>query len=159
MVEKKIKEALKKRTIILGVGNPERRDDGVGIYLASRLMGRVHARVLNCEEIPECFTDVVRDFAPDTVMILDAVHMNRSPGAVAVFKDSDILKTGHSNHNASIELLMKYLAEETGAEVLLVGIQPENTNHGRKMTPYVRNSADELYTLMTGRNGKCCSVN
>ena len=120
MVEKRIKAALKKKTVILGVGNPERRDDGVGVYLASRLMGRVNARVLNCEEIPECFTDTVREVSPDTVMILDAVHMNKPPGTIAVFEEADILKTAHHGSNTSTcEKFIK--AVDPGIAIICVG--------------------------------------
>jgi len=145
--------------VILGIGNPDRGDDGVGPYLAKRLTGRLDAEVINCEEIPESYTGVIRKLQPDTIMILDAVCMGEKPGAIAVLTRQEVSTAGYSTHNASIGLLMKYLEEETGAEVLLLGIQPGNTSYGSPMTPRVRETADTLYSMMTGEGAKCLSAN
>lgn len=145
--------------VILGIGNPDRGDDGVGPYLAERLTGRVDAEVINCEEIPEAYTGVIKELQPDTVIILDAVCMGEKPGAVAVLTQQGVSTAGYSTHSASIGLLMKYLKQETGAEVFLLGIQPGNNSYGSPMTTQVRETADTLYSMMVGEDTKCLSVN
>lgn len=145
--------------VILGIGNPDHGDDAVGPYLAERLAGRIDAAVINCEEIPESYTGVIRRLQPDTVIVLDAVSMGEKPGAVAVLTQEEVSTAGYSTHNASIGLLMKYLKQETGAEVFLLGIQPGNTSCGSPMTPPVKEAADTLYSMMAGGDGKCLSVN
>jgi len=148
-----------KNVVILGIGNPDRGDDGVGPYLAERLAGQVDAEVINCEEIPESYTGVIRELQPDTIIILDAVSMGQKPGAVAVLTHQEVSTAGYSTHSASIGLLMKYLKQQTGAEVFLLGIQPGNTSYASPMTPHIRKTADTLYSMMTGGNAKCSSVN
>jgi hydrogenase 3 maturation protease len=145
--------------VILGIGNSDRGDDGVGPYLAEQLTGRIDAKVINCEEIPEAYTGVVRKLQPDTIIILDAVSMGEKPGAVAVLTRQRVSTAGYSTHNASIGLLMKYLKQETGAEVLLLGIQPGNTSYGCPMTTQVRKTADTLYSMIVGEGAECLSAN
>lgn len=148
-----------RNVVILGIGNPARGDDGVGPYLAERLTGRIDAEVINCEEIPESYTGVIRKLQPDTVIILDTVCMGEKPGAVAVLTPEEVSTTGYSTHNGSIGVLMKYLKQETGADVFLLGIQPGNTSYGSPMTTQVRETADMLYSMMVGEDAKCLSVN
>jgi hydrogenase maturation protease HycI len=147
-----------RNVVILGIGNPDRGDDGVGPYLAERLTGRINAKVINCEEIPESYTDVIRELQPDTIVILDAICMGQKPGTAAVLTWEEVSTAGYSTHNASIGLLMKYLRQETGAEVFLLGIQPGNTSYGSSITPAVRETADMLYSMMVGEDAKCSSV-
>ncbi|UCE99357.1 MAG: hydrogenase 3 maturation endopeptidase HyCI [Planctomycetota bacterium] len=145
--------------VILGIGNRDRGDDGVGPYLAEQLIGRVDAEVINCEEIPESYTGVVRKLKPDTVIVLDAVSMGEKPGAVAFLTQEEVSTMGYSTHNASVGLLMKYLNQATGAQVFLLGIQPENTSYGSPMTPRVRKTADALCSIMMGEDAKCLLAN
>ena len=148
-----------RNVVILGIGNPDRGDDGVGPYLAERLVGRINAKVINCEQIPEGYTGVIRELQPDTIIILDAICMGQKPGTVVALTWQEVSTTGYSTHNASIGLLMKYLNQETGAEVFLLGIQPGNTSYGSVMTAAVRETADILYSMMVGEDAKCSSVN
>lgn len=150
---------MKKKVVILGIGNPDRGDDGVGPYLAKRLIGRVNAEVMNCEEIPESYTGVVKKLRPELIIILDTVCMGAKPGAVTVLTHQEVSTAGYSTHNSSIGLLMKYLKEETGAEVLLLGIQPANNSYGSPMTARVRQTADMLCSMIVGEDAKCLLVN
>jgi hydrogenase 3 maturation protease len=148
-----------RKVVILGIGNSDRGDDGVGPHLAERLVGQINAEVINCEEVPESYTGVIKKLQPDIVIILDAVCMGEKPGAVAVLTQQEVSSAGYSTHNASIGLLMKYLKQETGAVVLLLGIQPGNNSYGNPMTTPVREMADTLYSMMVGEDTKCLSVN
>ncbi|UCE50082.1 MAG: hydrogenase 3 maturation endopeptidase HyCI [Phycisphaerales bacterium] len=148
-----------RNVVILGIGNANRGDDGVGPYLAERLTGRIDVEVINGEEIPERYTGVIRELNPDTIIILDAICIGEKAGAVAVLTAEDVSMAGYSTHNASIGLLMKYLQQETGAEVFLLGIQPGSTFYGSVMTAPVRETADVLYSMMVGEGTKCSSAN
>ncbi len=55
-----------RNVVILRISNSARGDDGVGPYLAGQLTGRIDAEVINCKEIPESYTGVIRELQLNT---------------------------------------------------------------------------------------------
>ncbi len=111
-------------TVLLGIGHPWRGDDGVGTALAQQLVDSKDFHVLVCEEVPENFTGPVRAFHPQTILLVDAVDAGAQPGDVLFLAADELNGIGVSAHHPSLRPLMSYLAQETGAQVVLLGIQP-----------------------------------
>ena len=117
------------KTIVLGVGNPILRDDGVGIHVAEQL--KQHFQNPNVT-IDEALTggmnllDLILGF--DRAILVDAVNVkNAQPGEVRRLYPSD-LSSVHSNnpHDASLLEALK-LAEILGEEripreIIIIGI-------------------------------------
>ena len=72
----------KSGTLIIGLGNQYRRDDGVGLVVAQRLKAAApeHARVL--EESGEGVALMESWKDADAVILIDAVHSGAKPGAL-----------------------------------------------------------------------------
>jgi hydrogenase 3 maturation protease len=121
------------KTVILGVGNMDRGDDGAGVAAAGRLKaalrgrGRARMRVLIGHETPENLTGEIRAFGPGLVLILDAADGARRPGAVFLVEKEKIADDGVSTHKISPAMLVCYLEESVGCRVLVLGIQPKTT--------------------------------
>jgi hydrogenase 3 maturation protease len=111
-------------SVVVGLGNPLRGDDAAGLLLARRLHGVPGLRVLEAEEGPEAELGRIRAGAPRAIVLVDAVEIGAPPGAVALLEAGDLRVDEPSTHRPPLGLVMRWLAEETGADVFLVGIQP-----------------------------------
>ena len=139
---------VKGRVLILGVGNPLRGDDGAGPYLIAQLKGRVNAALLDCEEVPENFLGQIVDYRPDSVLIIDAVDLGMTPGAVALLEEEELEGRGLSTHHAPLQLLIKCIKAETGSNVLVLGIQPKSTEFGCPISSEVKDTIGLLQSIL-----------
>ena len=129
---------LKGKVMIIGVGNPLRGDDAAGPYLIEKLRGQVDATLLDCEEVPENFLGKIVDSQPDSVVIIDAVHLGASPGAVAILEQDDVDNMSWSTHHTSLQLFMNCVKADTNADVFVLGIQPRITEFGSEISNEVK---------------------
>lgn len=109
----------------MGVGSYLRGDDSAGLRVARRLRraGLRDVLVLECSTAPEGFTDKVRGFEADHVVIVDAVHAGLAPGDVMVLEPSQLSGQAWDTHRPSLRLLALYLKQELGVESTFIGIQ------------------------------------
>ena len=147
--------------LILGIGNPILTDDAVGI-LVVRELGDIDADV---EEAPIgglSLLDFIQGY--DTVIIVDAVkrggpqeHQKErtQPGTVSVLKEHEIKRALHasSTHDVSfseaIELGRKLFSEEMPSEIIVVGIEVQDTETvSETPTEPVQKAIPEAVTLV-----------
>lgn len=136
------------RTAILGVGSVLRSDDGAGMYLIEllerELDGRGDLLLLGGSTAPENFTGVIKDFAPDTLLVVDASQMNRETGTVELIPENRISGATFSTHMLPMPVMLSYLREECGCAVHVIGIQPESIEMGDEMCSAVRAAVETL---------------
>ena len=126
------------------MGNPLRGDDGFGPALVARLKGRVKAVCLDGGSAPEIYAGKIVKEKPGTILMVDALHLGRRPGEYAVLRKDEIARSGFSTHDISPNLLLDYLAEETGAEIYMLGVQPESLRFGLELSEPVRQTLKKL---------------
>ncbi|MCX8204764.1 MAG: hydrogenase 3 maturation endopeptidase HyCI [Candidatus Nezhaarchaeota archaeon] len=114
-----------RRVAVLGVGSYLRGDDAAGLRLARKLKreGVQNVLVLECSTSPESFTDKVREFGADCVVIVDAVRAGLAPGSFIVLEPSQVDGVAWDTHSPSLKLLAYYLEREANVKVVLIGIQ------------------------------------
>ncbi|MBN1869743.1 MAG: hydrogenase 3 maturation endopeptidase HyCI [Candidatus Omnitrophica bacterium] len=127
-------KVLKGKVVCVGVGNVLRADDGLGPALIERIKGHVKAVCIDAGNAPESYTGKIIKESPDTILIIDAVHLGRSPGEYEILGKSDIIKSGFTTHDISPAMLIEYLQVQTKADIYLLGIQPENLTMGEEMS-------------------------
>jgi hydrogenase 3 maturation protease len=135
-----------KVTVLLGVGNRWRGDDSVGTLLAQELSSGKTFHVVNGEDVPENYTDRVRAFQPQTIILVDAVDGALPPGHVLVLRANDLNDIGFSAHHPSLRPLMNYLEAETGAQVVLLGIQRHSEAKSGSLSSEVNETLQSLKT-------------
>jgi hydrogenase maturation protease len=139
---------------LVGTGNPWRRDDGVGPWLAESLEG-AGLPVFNAEDVLENHVyDIARTDCRN-VVIMDAVAADLEPGAV-VFARLDGLRepAGPSTHKLALGLCGKIL-EAHGKRTYLLGIVPRDLDFGRGLTEEVERAASGVRDLiLRARAGK-----
>lgn len=146
-------DRIKGHTLIIGVGNTLRGDDGLGPFLVQELKGKVKADLLDAGEVPESYIGRIIETKPDTIIVVDAVHMQESPGTLAVIEIEELTRVSWSTHRLSLTLFMQYLQEHTGSTVFLIGVQPAYTELGYSMTLPVLETMRVLTTYFTNLLG------
>jgi len=130
---------------VIGIGNPDRGDDGVGPYLAAGLAGGVPGVVVDGGEVPESYVGKVREAKATLVLLLDAMEAGLAPGSIVCVDAASLTSaTPVSTHRVPLRLLAKYITSETGAQVFVLGIQKADSRYGSAMSPEVRRAADQL---------------
>ena len=134
------------KTLVLGLGNPVLRDDGVGWHVTRALRAR-RGREADLQ-IEECCRGglalMERMVGYDRVVVVDAMRIGVLPGSVRRLGVAD-LPTQHSasTHDVSLKTALA-VGRVAGAElppdhrVLLVGIEADDTEtFGETCTPLV----------------------
>jgi hydrogenase 3 maturation protease len=122
------------KTVILGIGNPLKRDDGIGPRLIERLDGRIAVSTINCGSTPENYTGSIRNKKPSTVVMVDAVDLRAKPGATRLLKPADVANETFTTHSVSLRTFSDFIASETGAEILILAIQPASVSFGTELS-------------------------
>lgn len=133
---------------IVALGNPYRRDDGVGPALVDRLRDRDRPSV-DCLDLGDAGFDlvhVVMDY--DAVVIVDAVDFGGDPGEVVVFDPADAMEIAdrrgtHATDAFELIELGDGLAE-TPTPIRVVGVQPAETGYGDELSPPVARTLPEM---------------
>ncbi|MCK4504268.1 MAG: hydrogenase maturation protease [Candidatus Aegiribacteria sp.] len=149
-LEEKIQELLKGRIVYMGMGNILRGDDGIGSKLVEELRKK-GAEVVDAGTVPENYVGPVKRLEPDTIVMIDAVHLGSEPGSVELLERDEILEnSGFSTHSLSPVLVMERLESETGATVFMLAIQPGTLELGAPMSPAVNLLLTTLPDLLPG---------
>lgn len=139
------------RVAILGIGSESRGDDAAGIRVVEKIQEKIdspHILVIVAGPVPESFTSKIKKFEPDYIMLIDSVDSEEHPGKISVIDPNRIVGEKLSSHRLPLSMMMEYLKEETGAEVILVGIQPNRVKMGSKMSGPVKKSVDNLAKIL-----------
>ncbi len=143
-----------KKVGIICLGNPLRRDDGIGLVLLDRLIEK-------SSQFPEEFEFIdggtggmglLHIFSRfDIVVLIDAVNLNCKPGKSKFFKLSDILTKKEKNTNfthvpdfLNVLELAKSLGE-LPEMVFIFGIQPNDTSYGCDLTIELSKKTDMIF--------------
>lgn len=147
-------------TIVLGIGNRLGGDDAAGTLVVDILNQRQHrAQALPSNEIitidagaaPESYTSVIRQHRPELLILVDAADMGLPPGALRTITPEKISNLIFSTHHMPLSVFIAYVEEFCG-NVLLVGVQPEQTEMGSGISKKVLKSVKKLAeSILEGR--------
>jgi hydrogenase maturation protease len=149
-LREQLEECLKGRLCLMGLGNTDYGDDGLGVRLAERLAAAGLPDVIVAGTMPERFIDaaITADF--DYLIFIDAVELGAPPGS-AVFLNSGEMAAKFpqiSTHKISLGLLAKLVEEKGTTKARLLGVQPESLKTGAGLSPAVGETLDLLYQLI-----------
>lgn len=131
------------RTIVVGIGNPNRGDDAIGLIVADQIKDKVPQTV----KVRKCYGDmaelieVFEDY--NTVLLVDAIQTNsKEPGYIHKFDDK--IKTYSaqcltSTHGLDLGQALE-LAKNLNSmpdNLLIYGIEAENFDHGAGLSSSV----------------------
>jgi len=141
-----------KHIAVLGIGNELNSDDGLGLLAAKELKkalaGVAGVKVFVTGSCPENFTGLVRRLSPTHVLLLDAVEMGERAGAIKLIDYKEIEEVMPSTHTLPLYMLAKYVEQEIGSKVSILGVQPKNLDFGTGLSTEVENSVGKLVLLV-----------
>jgi hydrogenase 3 maturation protease len=139
-----------KRLAILGIGNPLRGDDAIGLEVLKMLKGKVpkNVKLLECEMVPENFLGEIELFKPTHVLMVDAAHLEIEPGRARIVPPEKISGTALSTHAMPLSILVGVIREDLRAKVMLLGVQPEKTEFGEELSPRLQKASKEIAKII-----------
>ncbi len=129
---------------MVGIGNELRGDDGLGPLLMRRLKGKVGIPCLDAGSALENHLGRIVKESPDTVLLVDAVHLGLKAGDYRIVDPEEIEQAGLSTHDLSPGLALDFLRAETRGSLFLLGIQPGRLTLGSGISGSVRRSLRTL---------------
>jgi hydrogenase 3 maturation protease len=139
------------RIVIVGIGNPLRKDDYVGVMIVRKLKGNSipHVHLFECETVPESFMQQIIELKPSHILIIDAAILNIKPGDYRLVKPDELLETqAVSTHMLPLRIFCQYLINETKAEMILLLIQPKDVSFGEGITPELEKTVTHTAKLL-----------
>jgi hydrogenase 3 maturation protease len=140
-LERALAVRLRGRVTVVGIGNPLRADDVAGCLVVRGLRRAPGVQAIDAEEVPESHLGPVAAGRPDTILLVDAVDLGAAPGSLALLETRDLLGFTPSTHRVPLDILAHWLAQDTGATVLLLAVQPRATGLGQPLSPEVAEAA------------------
>ena len=138
---------------IIGLGNPLRRDDGIGIVLLEKLIEKKSDLPEGIEYIDGGtggmnLLHILALF--DVALIIDAVNLNGKPGESKLFKSEDVCSKKSSinisTHESDVLKIIN-LSKELGEipdELFIFGVQPKDTSQGDGLSSELQQSVESL---------------
>jgi len=153
------------KLLIIGVGNPILRDDGVGIAAVRGLrQGRnryLHSLSPDTEVVFKeaslgglSLMEAMLGF--DAVILLDAILSGKPPGTVQVLSPEDFNTALHASspHDVSIAEGLKIgreYSDDLPENIIFITVEAEDiTNFGEELTPEVERALPEVYAKLAG---------
>jgi len=142
---------MKRKTLILGLGNLLLQDEGLGVRAIERL--RQNNSLPEEVEILDGGTlgiSLLPYFAGITdLLIVDAVDFDQPPGSMVRLEGEAIPATllpKLSMHQVGLQELLAagYISGELPPRIVLLGLQPERVDWGTELSPAIEGALDGL---------------
>lgn len=137
------------KTIILGIGNTLKADDGVGPLICSKLDKKIRAEVIDAGTVPENYIQPIIKKTPQNLLIVDAIDFCDSPGKIQLFKPHQLDSLIVSTHTLSPRVFVDMMTQEIDMKVYFIGIQPFQTQIGCSLSAAVDKAAQQLISTLT----------
>jgi len=140
----------KRKVVLVGVGNPLRGDDGVGVRIIELMQAAqlTDVMLLNTETIPEAFTGKVVEYRPTHVLLLDAANFRGEHGEARLIESGRIGGQAVSTHSLPLTIFVSYIEKTLGIRVLLLGVQPKVAEFYAEMSDEVAEAAEKISALL-----------
>lgn len=138
---------------VIGLGNPLRRDDGIGIILVERLQQQKKKlpKGIECIDGGTGGMNLLHLLARfDSAIIVDAVDFHGIPGESRVFtleeirsQKPDVRMSTHDSNFLHVLQLSKEL-QELPKTLVIFGVQPNDVSHGTGLSQKVSQNLNDL---------------
>jgi len=147
-----------KKIGVIGLGNPLRQDDGIGLLLLNKLIEKKNQFPEHIEFIDGGtggmkLLHLLARF--DRVIVIDAINFNGEAGESKSFTIEEVIDhentTNLSTHESDFSKILQLSKElkEIPQEVHIYGIQPKDTNFGEKLSIELKEKIDSYLNELT----------
>ncbi len=144
---------LRSKTLIAGVGNPYRGDDGIGIEIIKILRKEENPNIVLLEGGVDGLSLFDQLSLYERAIIIDAVFMGEAPGTIKLFTPGEakihIQSEALSTHGFGLAEVLR-LAEEFAikTKIKIIGIQPESVDFGEGLSELVKSKIPLVLALI-----------
>jgi hydrogenase 3 maturation protease len=139
------------KTVIVGIGNTLKGDDGVGPLVCRQLqLAKICAELIDAGTVPENYIQRIIKKTPQNLLIIDAIDFNAPPGTIEIFRPEQLSSTIFSTHTLSPRFFVEIVSRNIEVDVYFIGIQPAHTRLGDSMSPQVCQAAQQLTQTLIG---------
>lgn len=152
------KTRLGEQIVVLGLGNILLQDEGIGVHAVETLRKDYtfpkNIRLIDGGTMGLDLISFIEGM--DKVLIIDAVNIQKEPGAIVIIEDEDIpsfLSAKLSVHQIAFPDVLSALKllGTTPVKMTLAGIQPQTIETGLGMSEAVRKNFDRLIKTVIKR--------
>jgi len=149
-LRQRLATALCGRTCVVGVGNSELGDDGLGPHVAGALVAGGLEDVIVAGTTPERWMAELASGRYDNVLFVDAVEFEGQPGSVVLLEGREISARlpQVSTHKISLGVLADLIERGAPTRVRVLGVKPEALRGGQGLSPAVGETARALTAML-----------
>lgn len=157
-LREQLDQCLGGKVCLVGLGNPDYGDDGLGLRLAESVAQTLcHAggfpgapNVIIAGTTPEAFLGCLGEGRVDQLVFLDAVEFGAAPGSVVLLNAEQMAARFPqvSTHKISLGLLARFIEMSGTTKAWLLGIQPESLKSAKGLSPLVQETIEVLKDLL-----------
>jgi hydrogenase 3 maturation protease len=130
------------RTVVIGVGNELKADDGIGIRVAKQLQkdGLPGKDIMVIPaDVPENWIQPIAKFRPELLILVDTADFKGKAGEIRAIKDQEISKVFTNTHSVPLILFLEAIRKQVPkTKTVFIGIQPKTMDFGKPMSREVR---------------------
>lgn len=137
-------------TVIIGIGNVLKGDDGAGPLVCQQLKDKkIGAEIIDADTVPENYIQRIIKKAPRNLLVVDAIDFGAKPGTIKIFEPEQLSSHVISTHSLSPRLFVEMISQDVSVDVFFIGIQPEQMQLGQPVSPKVNIAIQELCKVLT----------
>lgn len=140
---------MKRKYILLGIGNEFNGDDGIGVWIAKNFKSKDWL-ALDCGTAPENFISVIEKHKPKHLVIVDAADLGLAPGEFRIIPKDKIDSASIGTHSLPMSLLISYF-EAHAENILCIGIQPKSAKPFSRVSKEVKAAGMEIIGLLSAK--------
>ena len=133
-----------RKILFVGIGNLLRQDDGIGVYISTRLRESDNIKVITAEVSIENYIGKINSTDHDTLVLIDCVDMKKKPGTCELIHPDRVHDMTFNTHNISLKRLSEFFRNE----ILILAIQPEKIGFGENLSYIVRDAGNRIIELV-----------
>ena len=135
------------RTVVIGVGNELKADDGIGIRVAKQLQqdGLPGKDIMVIPaDVPENYIQPIAKFRPELLVLVDTADFKGKAGEIRAIKDQEISKVFTNTHSVPLILFLEAIRKSSPkTKTIFIGIQPKTMDFGKPMSREVRQAGNK----------------
>ena len=131
-------------TLVITVGNSLRSDDGIGPFIADKLISTDRLKIIDAGINPENIIDEAARLKPAKIIIIDAASFGGTAGEAKIISEKHLPQTSLSTHSIPLPVFTSILKEDTGAEIFFLGIQSEKMDLGEGLSSEVKKTGEDI---------------
>lgn len=142
----------KGRTLVVTLGSALRSDDGAGPRVAALVrFTNPSFLLIDAGTTPENITHEAVAFRPDKIIVIDAARFGGRAGEISVIPLEKINQhTVISTHSFPLGVIFAIIKQDTGAELVVLGVEPESLAYAEGLSPEVEKTALRLAGYFNG---------